>query len=248
MVVAVPAASAHGKKHHGTKHARTVCGVVDASSTASSLVITTPKHGNVTITNVGTTPVDTSAFLAASPAASVCAKVARVKAADGTKSLALVSIAAWVPKVKPYATVTARGAVTLGSGTVTVDSVVFTVPATYTLPVGLADGAIVNVRGIVATATSTTLDLTKLRVRGAAAHHKGHGRHGDHGRGANAVSASGPISAVSATSLTIAGLVTFAIPSTVTVDATKVIVGAKACARGTFDGTTLSLVKVRVKH
>lgn len=265
MAVLAPVASANGKKHDG-KHARMVCGTVDISSTAASLVITTMKHGNVTITNAGTPPVDTAAFLAASPAASVCATVTRIKAADGTRSLALVSIAALVPKVKPYASVEARGAVTLGTGTVTVDTVVFAVPSTVTLPVGLMNGDIVSVRGVVATATSTTIDLTRIRVRGASSHRKGgkgeHGQHGDQGEsgqhgdqgegGGNgsttsSVSVRGPVSAVSATSLTVAGLVTFAIPTTVTVDTTRVIVGARVCARGAFDGTTLSLVKVRVK-
>ncbi len=257
MAVLAPAASADGKKHGGS-HARMVCGTVDASSTAASLVVTTAKRGNVTITNTGTPAVDTAAFLGITPASSVCAKVTRVKAADGTKTLALVSIAAFVPKVKPYARVEAQGLATVAADgkSVTVDSVIFTVPTGTTLPADVVSGARVRIRGVIATAMSTTIDLTRVRVKGASAHkHGGHGGHGDDNHAdpnnqatssGDVVRVSGAVTAVSATSLTVANLVTFSVPAGVTLD-TTVIVGASVCARGTFDGTVLNLAKVRVK-
>jgi hypothetical protein len=162
--------------------------------------------------------------------------------------------------VKPYASVEAQGVVTVAAdmSTITVDTVVFTVPSGFTLPTGLATGMRVRVRGIVATSTSTTVDLTRIRVKGMHVHahqkgggngegDQGQGHHGNHGNHTgDVVRVTGPVSGTTATTLTIAGLITFTIPSTMTLDPT-VVAPAIVCARGGFDGTTLNLAKVRVK-
>jgi hypothetical protein len=122
-------------------------------------VLTTKRHGNVTITNPKN--VDTSAVKVGDTV------VVRVRAKWGTGNtidLTLISIRVFKPRVKPYAVVDAVGPVTIGDGSITVATITFKLAPGKTLPKGLVDGKLVAVRGIEKTATDA-LTIKRLAWR-----------------------------------------------------------------------------------
>jgi hypothetical protein len=177
LAAIAPMAQAHGRGHH---HARAVCGTLsNVAADQSSIVITTAHRGDVTITNPNAVTVDTTLMGQA-----VCAKVTRQRAADGTKTLILVSLAAKPAHVKPYARAIAAGPVSgVGTDTLTVATVQFTVPSGFTLPAGLKDGDIVAAVGSEASSSDTTFTLKHLWAKPAMGSHLHALRHGHHGMG-----------------------------------------------------------------
>jgi hypothetical protein len=201
----------HGRHHHG----RALCGTLaSVAGDQSSLVITTAHRGDVTVTNPNAVTVDTTLIGQA-----VCAKVMRQVAADGTKSLILVSLAAKPVHVKPYARAIAAGPVTVnGDGTLTVATLTFTVPSGFTLPT-LNTGDIVAAVGFEASSSDTTFTLRRIWVKGAGGGHHhlaarfrmGRGwHHGGWFWGGPHAAVSGPVTAYTAATATMDGSITVA--------------------------------------
>lgn len=243
FAVLAPVASAH--KGHGQR-VRAVAGTVDASSTLPTTIVLNTKPGTqVTIQNPDAVDV-----AAVTVGAKVVAKAKVVKAADGTRSLALVAIK--VLPAPPYAVVKAAGKVTLGEGTITVATLTFALPEGATMPRRLKDGRLVAVRGVIAT-EGGTLTLTHLIGRRV---HFGHRpglavRHHHPKRYVATAQIAGPITAYTAATaeapatLAVAGI-NLAVPAGKTLpEATAV--GAKACALARVVADVLTLKHLRVK-
>ncbi len=238
-----PAASAH--RGGG---GRAVCGTVDASSALpGTLVLSTRPGVMVTIANPDAVALDGVAV-----GSKACARVKVVRADDGTRSLALVSIK--VKPAPPYAVVTAAGKVTIGDGSVTVATLTFALPEGRTLPARLKNGRFVVVRGTIA-AEGGALTLTHLKGRRVSFGH-GHGRaalrHGRHvGRWAARAMVRGPITAYTAPTADAAGSVAIAgialaVPAGRTMPAATAV-GAKAVALARVVADVLTLKRIGVR-
>ncbi len=164
-----PVAGAHGKRHVRTV---SVCGIVDASSMLpSSLVLATGGARKVTIAN--TTPVALSADIVAG--ADVCARAKIVRATPATTSARTAVARTKVlvtAKVRPAASVAARGPVTLGTGSVTVATLSFAFPTGFVLSPKITAGKVVRVSGSAAAADGA---ITLKRICRVFRHH-GHAR------------------------------------------------------------------------
>jgi hypothetical protein len=238
-----PVAGAKGKKHSRTS---SVCGIVaDSSVLPTTLVLATGGTRLVTIQN--TKAVDVTAAVVG---ADVCARVKRVrtpaapaarhgKGNHTAKTNVLVSV-----KVRPAASVSARGPVTLGTSEITVATLVFTFPAGFTLSPKVTAGKVVTAFGSAATAGGPIV-LKKVSRK----------RHGHHARsegGASSASAtiagrvSGltPAGATTAGSITVGGIV-LVIPAGKVLRA-SVTDGAFVKASAKVKNGVLSLKKVKV--
>ena len=183
-----PVAGAKGKRHRVT-----VCGIVDGTSTLpTTLVIATGGTRTVTIQN--STPVTLSADVVVG--ADVCARAKVVRNADGTKTKVLRSV-----KVRPAASVTATGPVTLGSGQITVATLAFTFPDGFTLSPRITDGKVVKAFGSAATADGPIV------LKRVAKKRFGHRVHAPKNKAVKAASAiiSGRVSELAAATATVAG-------------------------------------------
>ena len=142
-----PVAGAHGKRHARTVK---VCGIVDASGVLpGTLVLATGGTKLVTIANTNNVVLDAGIVVGAD----VCAKAklvrtvapaARASHANKAATRTKVLVSA---KVRPAASVEAKGAVTLGAGQITVATLVFTFPDGFTLSPKITDGKVVKAIG-----------------------------------------------------------------------------------------------------
>jgi hypothetical protein len=163
-----PIAGAHSKRHG---RAVSVCGVVDATSTLpTSLVLATGGAKRVTIPNTNNVVLDAGIVVGAD----VCARAKVVKLTakarnhqSRPRTLVLVSA-----KVRPAASIEARGPVALGTDNVTVATLVFTFPAGFVLSPKITTGKVVKAFG---TAALPDGAMTLKRLKRVSRHH-GHSR------------------------------------------------------------------------
>jgi len=152
LLLLAPVAGAKAKRHRTV----TVCGIVDASSALpGTLVIDTGGTKQVTIQN--SKPVTVPAGVVAG--ADVCAR-AKIVRTGATKTKVLLNV-----KVRPAATVVATGAVTLGSGKITVATLDFIFKAGFTLSPRITDGKTVRAWGSAATPGGDLMLKRVHRVR-----------------------------------------------------------------------------------
>jgi hypothetical protein len=148
LLLVAPVAGAKAQRHRTVR----VCGIVDAASTLpTTLVIGTGGTKQVTIQN--SKPVTVPANVVAG--ADVCAR-AKIVRTGATKTKVLLNV-----KVRPAATVVATGAVTLGTGMITVATLDFIFKPGFTLSPRITDGKTVRAWGSAATAGG---DLMLKRV------------------------------------------------------------------------------------
>ncbi len=239
LAVAPAVADASGGDNGG-HHGKKVCGIVDATSTLpTSIVLNLPGTKVATIANPAPGVVLPAEVVAG---ADVCAKVRKVRNLDGTKSKVLKAI-----KVLPAAIVTAKGPATLGVGTITVGSLLFTIPDGVTLPPTVIDGSVVKVTGEAAVAGGPLM-LTKLR-----ASMKKHGKsHHNGGSKGTQIEITGrvsepltPADALVPGSITVGGIV-LTIPAGKTLKA-KVAVGARVRVSAKLVGVAPAVPVLTVK-
>jgi hypothetical protein len=165
-----PIAGAHGKRHVRTV---SVCGIVDASSALpASLVLATGGTKKVTIANTDNVVLDAGIVVGAD----VCAKAKLVKTvapaakarhAAVARTKVLVSA-----RVRPAAFVSAQGPVTLGDGSVTVATLIFTFPDGFVLSPKITAGKVVRATGSAALPDGV---ITLKKLKRVSRHH-GHSR------------------------------------------------------------------------
>jgi len=142
-------------------------------------------------------------------------------------------------RLMPYAVVLASGPVKLGSGSLTVATLTFTVADPTAVPAGLTDGTVVRVLGRMAT-QGAPLTLARLWLRPVRMMHH-------HGGGLNRVGALilGTVTALTPASLTAAGSLQVAgidivVPAGKTLRA-RVAVGARVAVRALVVNGALTL-------